>query len=94
MPFDATPEGRARAALYGRKGGYIRIATADRQKLAQSGQEGLIARFERQVDPDGLLSPEERRTRALFLREAHMANMSARRILKQRARKAAARATS
>ena len=36
------------------------------------------ARFERQVDPDGVLSPEERAKRAHHAMKAHMAGLALR----------------
>lgn len=36
-------------------------------------QKGFMAKFERQVDPEGVLSPEERAKRAEAARKAHMA---------------------
>ena len=38
----------------------------------QAATAAFLSRFEREVDPDGLLSPEERRRRATFARKAHM----------------------
>ena len=88
MPFDASPEGRARAALYGRVGALRRASRQDRSKLASSGQEALIARFEAEVDPTWSLPLDERRKRAEVARRAHMASLTARSVLARRARKA------
>lgn len=43
---------------------------------AQRMQEGLLARFEREADPDGKLDPAERRRRAELLRKAHMTRLA------------------
>lgn len=43
---------------------------------AARGQAGLLARFEREVDPDGVLSPDERTRRAENARRAHMLRLS------------------
>ena len=61
---------RARAAAYEMH------AKHGSRKAAVKGQAALLAKFERQVDPDGLLTPEERRRRALHARRAHMARLA------------------
>jgi hypothetical protein len=40
------------------------------------GQAGLLARFEREVDPDGTLPPAERARRAECARKAHMQRLA------------------
>ena len=44
---------------------------------AARGQAGLLARFEREVDADGTLTPAERHRRAESARKAHMLRLSA-----------------
>jgi hypothetical protein len=61
---------RARAAAYEMH------AKHGSQKAAIKGQAALLAKFERQVDPEGRLTPEERRRRALHARRAHMARLA------------------
>ncbi len=41
-----------------------------------AGTQAFLARFEREVDPDGLLAPEERARRAAFARKSHMARLA------------------
>lgn len=41
-----------------------RWANTDRAEASRRARETLIARFERQVDPDGTLRPDERARRA------------------------------
>jgi hypothetical protein len=43
---------------------------------AARGQAGLLARFEREVDPDGTLEPAERARRAEAARKAHMQRLA------------------
>jgi hypothetical protein len=43
---------------------------------AARGQAGLQARFEKQVDPDGTLTPAERTRRAEAARKAHMQRLA------------------
>lgn len=71
-----TPEQRqlrARVAAHER---WARTPESERTKTADAGQRGLLARFERQVDPDGVLSPAERIRRAESARRAHMARLA------------------
>jgi hypothetical protein len=53
-----------------------RWAKEDPAANAARGQAGLIARFEREVDPEGVLAPAERQRRAEALRRAHMGRMA------------------
>jgi hypothetical protein len=41
------------------------------------GRDAFLARFEREVDPDGVLPEAERRRRALHARKAHMLTLAA-----------------
>ena len=45
--------------------------TPDRAARTAKARAALMSKFERQVDPDGLLSPEERAYRADHARRAH-----------------------
>lgn len=56
---------------------------------AVRGQAGLLAKFERQVDPRGELTPTERQRRAVCARRAHMQRLAFDREKNRRARKAA-----
>jgi hypothetical protein len=42
----------------------------NRKEALQAARDGLLARFERQVDPDGVLEPQERALRAESARQA------------------------
>ena len=61
---------------------------------AARGQAGLAARFEREVDPDGLLPLPERVRRADAARKAHMARLAARSATVRAAAKREARRAS
>lgn len=61
---------RARIAALARWSKEDPTPTADR------GQAGLLARFEREVDPDGTLPPAERVRRAEAARKAHMTRLA------------------
>lgn len=74
---DLTPAQRTQRA---RIGAYTSWAnTVDRTARTRPARDGFLARFERQVDPDGVLPPAERHARAEAARKAHMARMSYRR---------------
>lgn len=60
----------------------------DRKAATGPARQAFLARFEKLVDPDGRLSPEERAKRAASLRRAHMQELSLR-SAKARRRKAA-----
>jgi hypothetical protein len=49
---------------------------ADRRKATKAAQRGLRAKFEREADPECVLSPEERAYRADQLMKAHMLRLS------------------
>lgn len=48
----------------------------DRMAATAAMRAGSIARFEKQVDPDGTLAPAERAIRAEHARRAHMSRLS------------------
>lgn len=77
------------ATKWGRIGGTIRTARHDPQEFARAGQGGLLARFAAEIDPDGLLSDEERFKRAVRMRRAHMLRLNLIRTEKRRAARAA-----
>jgi hypothetical protein len=55
---------------------FTRWAHEDPAATAERGQAGLLGRFEREVDPDNVLSPEERSRRAEAARKAHMIKLA------------------
>lgn len=67
-----------------------RWSREDGRAAAAQAQAGLMRRFEREVDPDGELTPEERHRRAESARRAHMLRLSAKSAKVRRERKAAA----
>ncbi|MBI1758015.1 MAG: hypothetical protein HYR62_02085 [Actinobacteria bacterium] len=58
--------------------------TPDRSARVAPAVEAVLRNFERQVDPDGLLDPEERRKRALNARRAHMSRLRLKRCRNER----------
>lgn len=51
----------------------------DRTKATTPGTNAFLAKFEQQVDPEGVLPPEERTKRARNLLSAHMTRIRAKR---------------
>ncbi len=69
----------------GRLGAHLSWArTADRAARTRPARQAFLARFDRQVDPDGQLSPEERAVRAEHALKAQMARIRLVRAAKAR----------
>lgn len=49
--------------------------TADRSARARRGYDGLVAKFEREIDPDGTLPPAERAKRVKSRLKRHYAEI-------------------
>src|SRR5581483_10615550 len=65
------------ASMRGRIGAHASWAnTADRAARTQPARDAFHLRFEREVDPDGVLDPAERARRAEHAEKAYMARMS------------------
>lgn len=73
---------RARAAAYAMH------AQHDSRETSRSGREAFMARFERDVDPDGTLPECERRRRAELAKRAHFTRLAIRSAEVRRARAA------
>lgn len=63
---------RARAAAYAMH------AKHDRRQTTQKARTTFLARFERQVDPEGVLAPHERQRRAVSARQAYFYGLALR----------------
>lgn len=63
-------------ALRGRIGAYRLHATHDPKETTKAARTAFLARFELEVDPDGLLSPTERARRADSARKAYFAKLA------------------
>lgn len=61
--------------------------TRDRSGRTAPARAAAIARFEQQVDPDGLLSAQERAKRAEYAHKAHMQRLAARSVAVRQARR-------
>jgi hypothetical protein len=53
-------------------------AQHDSRETTRRGREAFLARFERQVDPGGVLSPAERARRAESAKRAHFTRLAIR----------------
>ena len=66
------------------------LKTTDRTARTEPARQGMTKRFERQVDPDGVLPPDELAKRVENARETHMLGMRLKAAKAQRLRKEAA----
>lgn len=60
--------------------------TSDRAARTRPARETFLQRFEKQVDPDGTLPPEERRQRAEHAKRAYMLQLAKRSAAARRAK--------
>jgi len=58
--------------------------TSDRSARTAPARRAALQRFERQVDPDGVLAPDERAQRAQQAMRAHMARLALRSVQARR----------
>jgi hypothetical protein len=63
-------------ARRGRIGAHVTHSRHDSRELAARAREAFLTKLEIEVDPDGVLTPEERRRRAEHARKAHLARAS------------------
>lgn len=84
-----TPEEvRAARRRSGRMGGYMAWAMNDPETMVGPAHRGFMARFERLVDPDGRLDPQERAVRADRAMKAYMVGLAQKSAAARRKRKA------
>ena len=87
MPTKLTPEQRSLRARIASHESWAR--TPDASARTAPGRKAFLDRFERQVDPNGELSPAERARRAEHARKAYFARLA---LKSARARRARSRA--
>jgi hypothetical protein len=63
--------------------------TTDRTARTANARKAMLDRFERQVDPDGILTPAERAKRAEHARKAHFKRLALKSARARRRRGAA-----
>lgn len=66
----------AQRALRARMGAYALHARHDGRSITAAARKAAADRFERQVDPEGILDPAERARRAGQARRAHMLGLA------------------
>jgi hypothetical protein len=59
--------------------------TRDRAARTRPAREKFLKRFEKEVDPDGTLAPEERRERAEHAKRAYMLHLAKRSAVARKA---------
>jgi hypothetical protein len=59
--------------------------TDDRSARTRPARQKFLQRFEREVDPDGVLPPDERRRRAEHAKRAYMLRLAKRAVMTRRA---------
>lgn len=81
--FFASPKGvvvsdstAAERSLRARIGAYALHSQVDGTAHTQKARDAFLARFETQVDPTGVLPPEERHRRALCARKEYMTRLA------------------
>lgn len=80
------PLSPAQRRVRARMGGHAVHAKHGSEAIAARARRGFMARFERQVDPDGTLSPAERERRARHAMKAHMNAMALKSVRSRRER--------
>ena len=70
------PASQAERSLRARLAAYALHAQHDPRETTANGRAAFLARFDREVDPEGLLEPDERRRRAEQARRAYFARLS------------------
>ena len=80
---------RAERSLRARLAAYALHAQHDARETTANGRAAFLARFDREVDPEGLLEPDERRRRAEQARRAYFARLSLAAVKARQAKRAA-----
>ena len=70
------PASQAERSLRARLAAYALHAQHDPRETTANGRAAFLARFDREVDPEGLLEPDERRRRAERARRAYFPRLS------------------
>jgi hypothetical protein len=80
---------QAERSLRARLAAYALHAQHDPRETTANGRAAFLARFDREVDPAGLLEPDERRRRAEQARRAYFARLALASAKARRAKRAA-----
>ena len=68
---------------------YTRLAREDRTEMTTSARAAAMDRFEKQVDPDGVLDPVERAKRAEYAKKAFFTAISRKGVAARKRNRAA-----
>jgi hypothetical protein len=66
----------AERSLHARLAAHTKWARYDPKEGTAAARDAFLERFEREVDPDRLLTPEERRRRAEHAKKAHFTRLA------------------
>src|SRR5215211_5305758 len=83
------PASRAERSLRARLAAYALHAQNDPRETTANARAAFLARFDREVDPQGLLEPDERRRRAEQARRVYFARLSLAAVKARQAKRAA-----
>lgn len=75
---------RRELSIRGRIGAYSLHAKQDARETTAKARSVFLTRFEREVDPDGILPDAERNRRAEAARKAHFAKLALKSAQKRR----------
>ncbi len=78
----------AARSLSARLAAYAMHARHDSRQTSAPGRAAFLARFEREVDPDGTLDPADRQRRAAQARSAYFTRLSLAAVKARRSRRA------
>jgi hypothetical protein len=70
------PMSHAQRVLIGRLGAYTMLSRHDPCEVTKAARAAFVSKFERDVDPDGVLPIEERLRRAEMARKAHYTRLA------------------
>ena len=87
MPDRLTPQQRSLRAQIGAHSSWAK--TDDRPARTAKARKAALDRFEREVDPNGELTPQERAKRAEHARKAYFARLALKSAQARRARRSA-----
>lgn len=71
-------------ARRGRIGAYARLAKYNAADLTAPARKAFMSRFEREVDPEGVLPIEERQRRAEYAKKAYFAELARKSAISRR----------
>lgn len=77
-----TPEARRVRARLAAVSRIARMSAEDRRQMTAAARQALVAKYERAVDPDGVLSPHDLAQRSQELRRAEMLRLRLRQLTK------------